>query len=77
MSQHSIVEMTKAEVEEQALGDYVIMPNDEMSTFKIWWRSDPLSSMINVRFPHVQLGNARKPSILARKKCIKRFSYIC
>ena len=76
MSQHPIVEMTKAEGEEQALGDYVIMPNDEMSLFKIWWGSVPPSSMINVRFPHAQNGNAGKPSNSAKKMYWKIFLHL-
>ena len=34
------------EVEEQSPGDYIIMPENELSSFKIWWRSVSLTSVV-------------------------------
>ena len=38
-SQHPIVQMSKSDVEEQCLGNYVIMPAEIEFSFKTWWRS--------------------------------------
>lgn len=38
MSQHPVVGMTKEEVEEQRLGEFVIMPTETVEVFAIWWR---------------------------------------
>ena len=43
-SQHPIVEMFKAQVEDELLGKYVIMPDSEELSFKTWWHSLPEST---------------------------------
>ena len=43
------------------------MPGDEESSFKVWWRSLPPSTVVNVRFLHTRHGNAGKASNLAKK----------
>ena len=48
--------MTKSEVEEQRLGEYVIMPPDAESSFKVWWRSTDPSDTVDVRYPHHKHG---------------------
>ena len=53
--QHPVVEMMKAQVEEQ---QYIIMPDGVKSSFKLWWRSLCVTTVVNVRFPHTKHGNA-------------------
>ena len=74
-SQHPIVEMSKAQVEDESLGKYVIMPDSEESSFKTWWRSLPESTVVSVRLPHVAQchGNAGKPSNSAKKAVLEDF----
>ena len=72
-SKNPIVEMTKEEVEEQSLGDYIIMPENEWSSFKIWWRSVSPTSVVSVRFPHARHGNSGKTSNSAKTKVLDDF----
>ena len=61
------------EVEEQSPGDYIIMPENELSSFKIWWRSVSLTSVVSVRFPHACHGNSGKTSNCAKTKVLDDF----
>jgi hypothetical protein len=65
--------MFKAQVENELLGRYVLMPDSEVSSFKTWWRSFPESTMVSVRLPHVEHGNAGKPSNSANKAVLEAF----
>jgi len=71
--QHPIVQFTKSEVEVQHLGQYVLMPADIESSFKNWWRSLELSTIVDVRYPYTYHGNALKPSISAKKTTLEEF----
>ena len=44
-SQVPISEMTKSEIEQQCLSDFVIMPQHLDISFNKWWRSVPSSSI--------------------------------
>ena len=57
---------TKLEVEEGRLGDYVIMPADIETSFKIWWRGLDPSTVVDVRYPHERHGNAGRTSNSAK-----------
>jgi len=65
--------MTKAQVEEQSVRDYVIIRGDEESSFKVWWRSLPPLRVVNVRFLHTRHGNAGKASNLTKKMVSDEF----
>ena len=58
--------MTKAAVERENLGEYVLMPTDLDIAFKQWWRSLDSAFLVNVRYPHERHGNAGKPSHFAK-----------
>ena len=61
--------MSKAEVEKERLGEYVVMPKDLDVSFKNWWRFlDPLAT-VDVRTPHSRHGNSGKVSNSA-KTCV-------
>ena len=54
--------MSKAEVEKERLGEYVVMPKDLDVSFKNWWRFlDPLAT-VDVRTPPSRHGNSGKVS---------------
>ena len=72
-SKEPIVELTKKEVEEQHLGEFVIMPTDINLSFKIWWRSVEPSCTVAVRYPHKKHGNSLKPSNSKKKAVRERF----
>ena len=67
--------MSKSEVEEQRLGEYVIMPSDAESSFKVWWRSTDLSATVDVRYPINKHENALKPSNSAKLIVMEEFLY--
>ena len=58
--------MTKAAVEREDLGQYVVMPSDPEIAFKQWWRSLDSTVLVNVKYPHERHGNAGKPSHFAK-----------
>lgn len=62
-SQHPVVEMTKNEVEEEKLGDFVLIPDGDATAFMVWWRSLNSSAMVQVRYPHDRNGNAGKVDV--------------
>ena len=70
---HPIVEMSKSDVEEQRLGNYVIMPADIDISFKKWWRCLDPSATVDVRYPHGKHGNALKPSHSAKMSTMEDF----
>ena len=72
-SHEPIVEMTKAEVEEKRLGDYVIMPEGIETAFHAWWRYVPVDTGVKVRYPHERHGNAGKTSHSAKTAVMQDF----
>ena len=64
--------MTKAQVESQHLGEYIIMPDGVESAFKMWW-SLSASTTVNVRYPHTKHGNAGEVSNSAKKTVLDDF----
>lgn len=67
-SHNPVVEMTKLEVEEKRVGDYVIMPDGVEMAFKAWWRPLSSATFVKVRYPHSRHGNAGKTSHSAKSK---------
>lgn len=57
-SQEPLRDITKAEVEEQRVSEYVVMPASLEIAFKDWWRSLEPSHTVMVRYPHEHHGNA-------------------
>ena len=51
-SSEPIREMKKNEVEEQHLGEYVVMPDGCIDCFSTWWASLSHDSAVQVRYPH-------------------------
>ena len=49
-SQEPLRDMTKAEVEEQCLSAYVVMPAALEVAFKEWWQSLKSSDVITIRY---------------------------
>ncbi len=72
-SQEPIVQMTKCDVEEQRLGEYVVMPASLELAFKKWWRSVAPSDTVDIRYPHNKHGNALKTSHSARTSTMEKF----
>ena len=66
-------ELTKTEVEEQRLGQYVIMPASVDSSFKNWWRALKPSATVIVRMPHSRHGNAGQVSHSANTSLREQF----
>ena len=71
--QEPIVEMAKTEVEEKRLGNYIVMPADEGTAFKTWWRGLAGSAIVQVRYPHERHGLAGKTSNSAKVDTQKEF----
>ena len=72
-SKEPVVEMTKQDVEEQRLGEFVIMPSESELSFKMWWRTVEPTETVNVRYPHKKHGNALKTSHSAKTSTMERF----
>ena len=54
--------MTKAEVEEERVSEYVVMPASLDIAFREWWSSLEPTDMVVVRYPHSRHGNAGRTS---------------
>ena len=54
--------MAKAEVEEQCLSAYDVMPAALEVAFKEWWQALKSSDVITIWYPHARHGNARRKS---------------
>lgn len=65
--------MTKAEVEEERLSEYVVMPHDCDLSFLRWWKTLTSADVVNVRYPHSRHGNAGKPSNSAKTDSKARY----
>ena len=68
-----IATMTKVEVEEQRLGQCVVMPSTLDCSFKSWWRSVDPTDQVEVRTPHGRHGNAGKESHSAKSTVRQQF----
>lgn len=66
-------DMSKAEVEDQRLGDYVVMPTAVDSSFKAWWRSLQPSHIVSIRYPHARHGNAGQTAHSAKTSVMESF----
>ena len=53
-----IVEMTKEEVQQQRLEDYVIHDDEDVQTFSVWWNGVTEDEVVEVQFPHERHGLA-------------------
>ena len=65
--------MTKAEVEKEHLGEYVVMPGGLDISFKSWWRFLDPSATVEVRTPHSRHGNSGKVSNSAKTSVMNDF----
>ena len=72
-SQQPIVQMLKTEVEEKRLGEYVVMPANEGTAFKRWWRGLAGSTSVQVRYPHERHWLGVKNSNSAKVDTQKEF----
>ena len=72
-NQEPTSELTKTEVEEQRLGQYVVMPARVDSSFKNWWEPLEPSATVTVRMPHSRHGNAGQVSHSAKTSVRERF----
>ena len=65
--------MKKSDVEQQRLGQYVVMPKDLDLPFIKWWRSLDDSCTVQVRYPYEQHGNSGKESHSSKQNIRKDF----
>ena len=72
-NQEPTSELTKTEVEEQRLGQYVVMPARVDSSFKDWWEPLEPSATVTVRMPHSRHGNAGQVSHSAKTSVREQF----
>ena len=70
---HPTADMRKSEVEEQRLGEFVVMPAALDCSFKSWWRSLEPSHGVKVQTPHGRHGNAGKMSHSAKEAIRENF----
>ena len=71
--QQPVSEMTKQEVEQRRLGEYVVMPEEINEAFLKWWRSiDPLTK-VKVRVPPTRHGLAGKTLNSAKTEVLDDF----
>ena len=75
-SQEPLREMTKVEVEEERVSEYVVMPASLDMAFKEWWRSMEPSDTVMVRYPHERHGNAGRKSNSSKDSVMEDFLYV-
>ena len=68
-----LVEMKKSDVEQQSLGNYVVMPASSNECFMVWWRSLDSEATVKVRYPHERHGLAGKTSNAAKQDVMGYF----
>ena len=71
--QHPVIDMSKADVIEKRVSEYVIMPNTVTTSFSKWWMSLDPETVVQFRFPHERHGNAGKPSNSAKTTVREEF----
>ena len=59
--------MTESEVEEEQLGEWVVMPPECEMSFIAWWKQLSNDSTVSVRYPHHHHGNNGKHSHAAKE----------
>ena len=72
-SQKPIVQLTKAEIEEKRLGEFVVMPSGCNEAFSTWWKSKGSADILSVRYPHERHGLSGKVSNSAKTDTTKDF----
>ena len=65
--------MTKGDVIENRLSQFVVMPPDCDQSFSVWWQKVATTDEINVRYPHHRHGLAGKPSNFSKKEAKAAF----
>ena len=55
-----IVEMSKVEVEDRKLVDFVLRKDEEVLTFADWWKTVDEDEVVEVQYPHKCHGFAGK-----------------
>ena len=65
-SQQLLSQMTKTDVEEKCLAEFVVMPDSTETSFKTWWKTISLTQLVSIRVPHSRHGNAGKTSNSAK-----------
>ena len=65
--------MTKADVIEKRVSDYISMLDAVTTSFSKWWMSMDLETVGQVRFLHKCHGNTGKPSNLAKTTVKEEF----
>ena len=68
-----IVHMTKTEIIEKRVSNYVVMPDTVSTSFSKWWVSLDPATVLPVRFPHKRHGNAGKTSNRAKRSVKEDF----
>ena len=68
-----ITQLTKAEVEEKRLGEFVIMPSGCDEASSTWWKSKSSADIISVRYPHERHGLAGRVSNSAKTETMNDF----
>ena len=68
-----IVELTKKEVAEKRLEDYVLHDDDDMLTFGTWWKSVDDEEVVEVQYPHERHGLGGKVSNHAKTEVMADF----
>ena len=71
--QEPLRDMTKAEVEEESVSEYVVMPASLEIGFKEWWVSLEPSHTVMVRYPHARHGNAGRKSNSCKSSVMQDF----
>jgi len=70
-SQEPITHLTKPEVEEKRLGEFVVMPSGCDEAFSTWCKAS--GDVVNVRYPHEWHGVAGKVSNPAKTDTMQDF----
>ena len=65
--------MTKKEVIEQKLEDYVLHDDDEVQTFGAWWKTVDSDEVVEVQYPHERHGLAGKVSNHSKQQVMAEF----
>ena len=59
-SQQPLIAMTKSQVQNERVSDYLVMPADCDQSFRSWWIK--LDANVQIRYPHERHSNAEKIS---------------
>ncbi len=71
--QQPTVEMTKKEVTEQRLENYVIRDSEEGDAFGAWWKTVESDDQVEVQYPHERHGLAGRVSNHAKQEVLDQF----